>query len=122
MRKLRLKNIFELPHEYKEYEFLNCSFDFNGNPNILLKKGGSKNVDDDDLPTLNSVIPIDYLLIIISKNTGFYQLNNTYFNYNYAFKANDGKYLFACSYCTDDDGLDYDKNCKFLMLLTFRIM
>ena len=110
MRKLRLKSIFELSPEYKEYSFLNCSFDYNGNPNILLKKGGSKNADDDDLSTLNSVIPIDYLLIIISKNTEFYQLNNTYFNYNYAFKANDNKYLFACSYFNADD--DYDKNCK----------
>ncbi|MCL2129965.1 MAG: hypothetical protein FWH35_06385 [Treponema sp.] len=38
MIKLRLKCFFALPKEYDGYNFVNCSFDYNGNPNILLVK------------------------------------------------------------------------------------
>ena len=112
MRKLRLKSIFELPSELKEYNFLNCSFDYNGNPNILLKKGKIKRQYELDSPIIQSDIPFDYLLVIISNGIEIFQLNNVRFNFDYAFKADDNKYLFACSYFSDNEGLDYDKNCK----------
>jgi len=112
MRNLRLKSIFNLDNEHIGYEFVNCSFDYNGNLNILLVKGEHKNHEEDSSQTLLVKNELDYKLIILSDKTEIFEFNNTFNNFNYAFKVSIDKYLFACSHFNVEEGSDYSNNCK----------
>ena len=107
-----MKSLYDLPKKYEEYSYLNCSFDYQGNPNILFVKGDRKQLEEFELPVLLSEIKLDYLLIIVSQDIEVFQLTNIYENFDFAMKADENNFLFACSYFSDEEGWDYRKNCK----------
>jgi len=112
MRKLRLKSVYYLLKEYEEYNFVNCSFDYDGYPNILLIKGNRDHIKEFELHELLSKNKLDYLLIIVSEKIEEYQLNGILENYDFAMKVDNNKYLFACSFFCDEEGRDFGNNCK----------
>ena len=112
MTNLPLNVSFELPKEYKDYNFVNCSFDCDGNPNILLVKGDHEQLDEDDFPVLLSKNKLDYTLIIVSDKIEVFQLKEIFEYYDFAMKVEENKYLFACSQFHDKEGLNFGNNCR----------
>jgi hypothetical protein len=114
------KAIFALKDIGEEYVFINCSFGYDGNINLLFLRSPSEDAVENRKKgecyfKLFSEYPQEYLFIKLSEHIEKITFLQKRMNYTDALQLDENKYLFACARCVDSEGnIDDAANCEIL--------
>jgi hypothetical protein len=121
MRRVIENAIFSLKDIGDEYTFINCSFGYDGNINLLFLRSAAEDAIENRKKDicdfeLFSAYPQEYLFVKLSENIEKITFSGKHIHYTTALQLDENKYLFACtrSLEAEESGDTITHNCEIL--------